>query len=152
MLGPIDHKFHGHGKNNAFFLYEYIIKQCSSFCKYTNISIKKKRKKIKCQQYTEGSSCLWSWDPKNSSALKYLDPPLWIIWSLLTAKYLYFISDAENHLHENHSDWKRSHRASAISAVRDERELTRRGKFDGYLDVRDSDVDSENFLYLLRNG
>ena len=31
-LGPIDRKFHGHGKNDEFVLYEYIIKQCSSFC------------------------------------------------------------------------------------------------------------------------
>ena len=41
-LGPIDRKFHGHGKNDEFVLYEYIIKQCSSFCKYTNISVMKK--------------------------------------------------------------------------------------------------------------
>ena len=25
-LGPIDRKFHGHGKNDEFVLYEYIIK------------------------------------------------------------------------------------------------------------------------------
>ena len=42
-LGPIDRKFHGHGKNDGFVLYEYIIKQCSSFCKYTNISVMKKK-------------------------------------------------------------------------------------------------------------
>ena len=41
-LGPIDHKFHGHGENDEFVLYEYIIKQCSSFYKYTNISVMKK--------------------------------------------------------------------------------------------------------------
>ena len=35
-LGPIDRKFHGHSQNDGFVLYEYIIKQCSSFCKYTN--------------------------------------------------------------------------------------------------------------------
>ena len=35
-------KFHGHGKNDGFVLYEYIIKQCNSFCKYTNISVMKK--------------------------------------------------------------------------------------------------------------
>ena len=42
-LGPIDRKCHGHGKNDRFVLYEYIIKQCSSFCKYTNISVMKKK-------------------------------------------------------------------------------------------------------------
>ena len=41
-LGPIDYKFHGHGENYGFVLYEYIIKQFSSFCKYTNISVMKK--------------------------------------------------------------------------------------------------------------
>ena len=40
-LGPIDRK-HGHGDNDGFVLYEYIIKQCSSFGKYTNISVMKK--------------------------------------------------------------------------------------------------------------
>ena len=51
-LGPIDRKFHGHGKNDGFELHEYIIKQCSSFCKYSNISVMKKKwsKKITCQQ------------------------------------------------------------------------------------------------------
>ena len=50
-LGPIDCKFHGHGKNDGFVLYEFITKQCSRFCKYTNISVMKKRsKKITCQQ------------------------------------------------------------------------------------------------------
>ena len=44
-LGPIDRKFHGHGENDGFVLYEYIIKQCSSFCKYTNISVMKKKVK-----------------------------------------------------------------------------------------------------------
>ena len=29
--GPIDRKFHGHGKNYGFVLYEYIFKQRSSF-------------------------------------------------------------------------------------------------------------------------
>ena len=49
-LGPIDRKFHGHGENDGFVLYEYIIKQCSSFCKYTNISlIKKMSIKIACE-------------------------------------------------------------------------------------------------------
>ena len=57
------------------------------------------------------------------------------------------ISDAEDHLHANDSDWERSHRASAISAVRDARELTRRGKFGGYMDVRDGDEDSEVILH-----
>ena len=42
-LGPIDHKFHGHGENDGFVLYEYIIQQCSIFFKYTNISITKKK-------------------------------------------------------------------------------------------------------------
>ena len=41
-LGPIDRKFHGHGENDGFVLYEYTIKQCSIFCKYTNISVIKK--------------------------------------------------------------------------------------------------------------
>ena len=59
-LGPIDRKFHLHGKNDGFVLYEYIMKQCSTCCKYTNISVMKKRsKKIICQQYTESTSCLW---------------------------------------------------------------------------------------------
>ena len=50
LLGPIDRKFHGHCKNDGFVLYEYIIKQCSSFCKYTNISFMKKKmiQKITC--------------------------------------------------------------------------------------------------------
>ena len=49
-LGPIDRKFHGHGENDGFVLYEYIMKQCSSFCKYTNISVMKKiYNKIACQ-------------------------------------------------------------------------------------------------------
>ena len=39
-LGPIDRKFHGHGENDGFVLYEYIIKQCSSFWKYTKQKIK----------------------------------------------------------------------------------------------------------------
>ena len=47
LLGPIDRKFHGHCKNDGFVLYEYIIKQCSSFCKYTNISFMKKKCQIK---------------------------------------------------------------------------------------------------------
>ena len=46
-LGPIDRKFHGHGENDGFVLYEYIIKQFSSFCKYTNISVMKKTCEIK---------------------------------------------------------------------------------------------------------
>ena len=50
-LGPIDRKFHGHGENDGFVLYGYIIKQFSSFCKYTNISVmKKSKKKVTCQQ------------------------------------------------------------------------------------------------------
>ena len=47
-LGPIDHNFNGHRKNDGFVLHEYIIKQRNSFCKYTNISdIKKHYKKPK---------------------------------------------------------------------------------------------------------
>ena len=50
-LSLIHRKFHGHGKNDEFVLYDYIIKQCSSFCKYTSISVIKKRsKKITCEQ------------------------------------------------------------------------------------------------------
>ena len=41
-LSPIDRKFHGLGKNDEFVLYEYIIKKCSSFYKYTNISVMEK--------------------------------------------------------------------------------------------------------------
>ena len=37
-LGSIDRRFHEHGKSYGFVLYEYIIEQSSSFCKYTNIS------------------------------------------------------------------------------------------------------------------
>ena len=50
-LGPIDRKFHGHGENGGFVLNEYIIKQFSSFCKYTNISvmIQKMSNKITCK-------------------------------------------------------------------------------------------------------
>ena len=46
-LGPIDRKFHGHGENDGFVLYEHIIKQFSSFCKHTNISDLKKNCQIK---------------------------------------------------------------------------------------------------------
>ena len=51
-LGPIDRKFHGHGKKDRFVLYEYKISKCSSFCKYTNINVTKKErsKKITCKQ------------------------------------------------------------------------------------------------------
>ena len=51
-LGPIDRKFHGHGENNGFVLYEHIIKKFSSFCKRTNISDLKKKlsNKITCKQ------------------------------------------------------------------------------------------------------
>ena len=56
-LGPIDRKLHGQGENDGFVLYEYIIKQCSSFCKYTNINVMKFKKKIiMCQQLTESMS------------------------------------------------------------------------------------------------
>ena len=44
-LGPIDRKFHGHGENDGFVLYEYIITQFISFCKYINISVMKKNVK-----------------------------------------------------------------------------------------------------------
>ena len=52
LLGPIDQKFHGHGENDGFVLYEYIIKQFNSFCKHTNISDLKKKlsNKITCKQ------------------------------------------------------------------------------------------------------
>ena len=43
--GPIDRKFHGLGENDGFVLYEYIIKQCSSFCKYSNICVMGKKVK-----------------------------------------------------------------------------------------------------------
>ena len=46
-LSPIDRKFHGHGENDGFVLYEYITKQFSSFCKHTNISDLKKNCQIK---------------------------------------------------------------------------------------------------------
>ena len=51
-LGPIDRKFHGHGENDEFVLYEHIIKQFSGFCKHTNISDlqKKLSNKITCKQ------------------------------------------------------------------------------------------------------
>ena len=51
-LGLIDRKFHGHGENNGFVLFEHIIKQFSSFCKHTNISDLKKKfsNKITCKQ------------------------------------------------------------------------------------------------------
>ena len=38
-LGPIDRKFHKHGENDGFVLYEHIIKQFSSFCTHTNINV-----------------------------------------------------------------------------------------------------------------
>ena len=40
-LGPIGRKFHAHGENDGFVLYEYLIKLCNCFCKYTNISLTK---------------------------------------------------------------------------------------------------------------
>ena len=46
-LSPIDRKFHGHGENDGFVLYEHIIKQFSGFCKHTNISDFKKNCQIK---------------------------------------------------------------------------------------------------------
>ena len=50
-LGPIDRKFHGHGENYGIVLYEYIMKQFSSFCKYTNIGVMKKMSNnITCKQ------------------------------------------------------------------------------------------------------
>ena len=36
-LGPIDRKFHGHGENDEFVLYKYIIK----LCKYISVMGKK---------------------------------------------------------------------------------------------------------------
>ena len=53
-LGPIVCKFHGHGGNDGFVLYEYIIKQFSGFCKRTNIDQRFEKKnlsnKITCKQ------------------------------------------------------------------------------------------------------
>ena len=49
-LGPIDRKFHGHSEKYGFVSYEDIIQQCSSFCKYTKISVMKKiSNKITCK-------------------------------------------------------------------------------------------------------
>ena len=45
-LGPIDRKFHGHGETMDLSRI-YIIKQCSSFCKYKNISVMKNKCQIK---------------------------------------------------------------------------------------------------------
>ena len=46
-LGPIDRKFHGHGENDGFVLYEYmyIIKQFGRVSKYTNTDVMKKKVK-----------------------------------------------------------------------------------------------------------
>ena len=38
-LGPINLKCHEHGKTDGVELYDCIIKQRISFCKYTNISV-----------------------------------------------------------------------------------------------------------------
>ena len=47
-LGPIDRTMiHGHGKNVGFVLFEYIIKPCSRFYKYTNIRVMKKNQRKK---------------------------------------------------------------------------------------------------------
>lgn len=50
------------------------------------------------------------------------------------------------HAKDNH--WDRSSRAKAISAVRDARELTRRGKYGGYLDIHDSDDSDEDEVFI----
>ena len=42
-LGLIDRKFHGHGKNDGFVLYENTLNNAVVFCKYTNISVMKKK-------------------------------------------------------------------------------------------------------------
>ena len=46
-LGPIDRKFYGHGKNDEFVLYEYIIKQCSSFANIQTSALWKNECQIK---------------------------------------------------------------------------------------------------------
>ena len=47
-LGPIDRKFHEHGKNDGFVLYEYKIKPCSSFLRiYKHQELWKKKIKEK---------------------------------------------------------------------------------------------------------
>uniref|UniRef100_K1S613 BEN domain-containing protein n=1 Tax=Magallana gigas TaxID=29159 RepID=K1S613_MAGGI len=50
----------------------------------------------------------------------------------------------DRHLHAKDNQWDRSTRAKAIAAVRDARELTRRGKYGGYLDIHDSDNSDED--------
>ena len=46
-FGPIYRKFQGHGVNDGFVLYEYIIKQCSTILQtYKHQRYKKKSKKI----------------------------------------------------------------------------------------------------------
>uniref|UniRef100_A0A8W8MJD1 BEN domain-containing protein n=1 Tax=Magallana gigas TaxID=29159 RepID=A0A8W8MJD1_MAGGI len=54
------------------------------------------------------------------------------------------IIDEDHHLHAKDNQWDRSTRAKAIAAVRDARELTRRGKYGGYLDIHDSDNSDED--------
>ena len=49
-LSQFDRELHGHGKKDGFVLDEYIMKQCSSCWKYTNISVMKKQPKKTCQQ------------------------------------------------------------------------------------------------------
>ena len=43
-LGLIDRKFFEQGENDGFVLCEYIIKQCSTFCKYTHMNVMKEIK------------------------------------------------------------------------------------------------------------
>ena len=49
-LGPIDRKFHEHSKNDEFVLYEYIIKQSSSFFLQKYKHQRYEKHKISCQQ------------------------------------------------------------------------------------------------------
>ena len=46
-LGPIDRKFHGHGENDGFVLYEYIMKQFSSFLQVDKHQCYEKKCQIK---------------------------------------------------------------------------------------------------------
>ena len=46
-LGPNDRTFYGHGKNDGFVLYEYIIKQCVSFLQIYKYQPYKKKMKEK---------------------------------------------------------------------------------------------------------
>ena len=50
-LGPIDRKFHGHGENDGFVLYEYIINNAVVFANIQTSALwKKMSNEITCQQ------------------------------------------------------------------------------------------------------